>query len=106
VAAYNEARAARRPDPLGLEHRPLPIATAPFHAIRMQGWTLISFAGLAVNDRLQAIRADGQPIPGLYAAGEVIGAGATSGKAYTNGTLVTPALTFGRLLGQTLLPLG
>lgn len=106
VAAYNDARAARRPDPLGLEHRPLPIAEPPFHAVRMQGWTLISFAGLAVDQRLQAIREDGRAIPGLYAAGEVIGAGATSGKAYTNGTLVTPALTFGRLLGQSLLPLG
>lgn len=105
VAAYNDARAAHRPDPLGLEHRPLPISEPPFHAVRLQGWTLVSFAGLAVNERLQAIRADGSPIPGLYAAGEVIGAGATSGKGYTNGTLVTPALTFGRLLGQTLLPL-
>ena len=41
-------------------------------------------------------------ISNLYAIGEVIGAGATSGAAYTNGMLVTPAITFGRLLGSTL----
>ena len=39
----------------------------------------------------------------LYAIGsEVIGAGADLGAAYTNGMLVTPAITFGRLLGSKL----
>ncbi len=106
VAQYNAARAAGAGDPLGLEHRPLPIEKPPFYAIRMQGWTVISFAGLAVNDRLEVIRKDTRPVSGLYAVGEVIGAGATSGKAYTNGMLVTPAITFGRLLGQRILPIG
>ena len=40
-----------------------------------------------------------------YAAGEVIGAGTTLGNAYVNGMLVTPAITFGRLLGERILPL-
>ena len=69
----------------------------------MQGWTLVSFAGLAVNERLEVIRTDGRPVGGLFAAGEVLGAGATSGHAYTNGMLVTPAITFGRLLGERFL---
>lgn len=103
VDAYNKARANGRPDPFSLQHRPLAIAKPPYYAVRMQGWTLVSFAGLAVNDRLGVIQADGQPVENLYAVGEVIGAGATSGRAYTNGMLVTPALTFGRLLGQQFL---
>ena len=103
VADYNRARAKQSPDPFGLEHRPLPIAKPPFYAIRMQGWTLVSFAGLTVNSQLQVTNADGVPVPNLYAVGEVIGAGATSGSAYTNGMLVTPAITFGRLLGQRIL---
>jgi predicted oxidoreductase len=45
---------------------------------------------------------EARPIQNLYAIGEVIGAGATSGAAYTNGMLVTPAITFGKLLGQRL----
>jgi fumarate reductase flavoprotein subunit len=106
VAAYNKAQAADSPDPLGLTHRPLPIAKAPFYAVRMQGWTLISFAGLGVDRNLQVTTADGRPIKNLHAVGEVIGAGATSGKAYTNGMLVTPALTFGRLLGEQILNFG
>ncbi len=102
VENYNRARARQTPDPMGLQHRPLPIAKPPYYAIRMQGWTLVSFAGLAVNKQLQVINTAGQPVPNLYAAGEVIGAGATSGSAYTNGMLVTPAITFGRLLGERL----
>jgi fumarate reductase flavoprotein subunit len=105
IEAYNKARANNAPDPWGLQHRPLPITKAPFYAIRAQGWTLVSFAGLAVNPKLQVIRPGGEPVPNLYAAGEVIGAGATSGAAYTNGMLVTPAITFGRLLGERILPL-
>ena len=72
----------------------------------MQGWTLVSFAGLTVDGQLRVLDKDQQPIPNLYALGEVIGAGATSGNAYTNGMLVTPAITFGRILGQSILPLG
>ena len=106
VETYNRARDNDRPDPFGMEHRPLPIARAPFYAVQMSGWTVISFAGLGVNDKLQVTKANGAAIPNLYAVGEVIGAGATSGNAYTNGMLVSPAITFGRLLGQRILPLG
>jgi fumarate reductase flavoprotein subunit len=105
VADYNEARDKEAADPMGLKHRPLPIAKPPFYAVRMQGWTLISFAGLGVDGQLQVTSDDGRPIPNLYAVGEVIGAGATSGRAYTNGMLVTPALTFGKLLGERILDL-
>jgi fumarate reductase flavoprotein subunit len=44
----------------------------------------------------------GKPIPNLYAAGEVLGLGATSGNSFVGGMSVTPAMTFGRLLGQRL----
>ena len=82
------------------------IDKGPFYAVRLQSWTVITFAGLAVDGRLRVTRkADGQPVPNLYAVGEIIGAGATSGGAYTNGMMVTPALTFGRLLGTQILPL-
>ena len=30
-----------------------PLSTPPFYAIAMQGWTLVSFAGLKVNAELQ-----------------------------------------------------
>ncbi|MBL8644112.1 MAG: FAD-dependent oxidoreductase [Rhodospirillaceae bacterium] len=104
VANYNVGQ-AKGADVFGRTHLPLPIAKPPFYAVAQQGMTIISFAGLTVDEHLRVTDEDGAPIPNLYAVGEVIGAGATSGNAYTNGMLVTPALTFGRLLGQRILPL-
>jgi fumarate reductase flavoprotein subunit len=96
---YNSAIQNQTDDPLSRTHRPLPVSTAPFYAIRSQSWTLKSYAGLAVNENLQVVSGDGKPIGNLYAAGEVLGA-ATSGKSHTGGGSVTPAIAFGRMLGE------
>lgn len=103
VAAYNDGQ-QKTSDVFGRTHMPLPLTRGPYYAVAQQGITIISFAGLAVDDTLRVVDEDGTPIPNLYAAGELIGGGATSGNAYTNGMMVTPALTFGRLLGQKILP--
>ncbi len=102
IRNYNVAIQKSAPDPVDRSHRPLPVSRPPFYAIRSQAWTLKSYAGLAVNKDLQVISKDGQPVENLYAAGEVLGA-ATSGKSHTSGGSVTPALAFGRLLGQKIL---
>ena len=102
VDAYNGALEADLPDPLGRRVRPAPIRRAPYYAIQNHGISLITFAGLDVDDRLRVRRSDGTVIPGLYGAGEVLGAGATCGRSFCGGMMLTPALTFGRLLGQRL----
>jgi fumarate reductase flavoprotein subunit len=102
VANYNQAQATGK-DAWGREHMPLPIAKAPFYAIQLQSWLLTGYAGLAVNKELQVVREDATPIPGLYAAGELLGTGVLMGRSYCGGMVVTPALTFGRLLGQSML---
>ncbi|TXS91975.1 FAD-binding protein [Parahaliea maris] len=104
LAEYNRGQSSGS-DRFGRKHMPLPLAKAPFYAVRLQSWQLVTFAGIAVNDKLEVIRRDGQPVPGLYAAGEVIGAGATMGRSYCGGMQVTPAITFGRMLGQDIIPL-
>jgi flavocytochrome c len=73
----------------------------PFYAVLTYAINLISFGGLKVNENLQVVQQNGQPIVGLYAAGEILGAGATSGNAFCGGMLLTPALSFGRILGRT-----
>ncbi len=102
VADYNQGVAAKN-DRFGRTHMPKPIAQGPFYAIRQQGGALSTTGGLAVDTSLKVLNQAGQPIPNLYAAGEVIGAGQTMGDAAVGGMMVTPALTFGRLLGQSLL---
>lgn len=101
VREYNAGQAAGR-DSFGRRHLPRPILRPPFYAIRHQGGTLIAMAGLAVDGGLRVIRPDGSPIEGLYAAGELLGNGTLSGKAFCAGMMVTPALTFGRWLGENI----
>ncbi len=105
VDAYNRALRDGGADPLGREHRPLPISEAPFYAITQLGSSATSSAGVVVDERLRVLRGDGAPVPNLYAAGEVLGSGATMGDGFAPGMMLTPALTLGRLLGERLIAL-
>ncbi len=100
VERYNAGQAAGRDPDFGREHMPLPVRKPPYYAIRMQGTQLLTFAGLDVNPQLQVLNQEGEPIPNLYAAGEVLGAGATTGFGIVNGMMLTPALVFGRMIGE------
>jgi fumarate reductase flavoprotein subunit len=102
IAAYNDALRAGKPDPMGRESRPVPVEAAPFRAIRMHGMVLKTPTGLTVDRELRVVKADGSPIPGLYAIGEALGGATLSGNAFVGGMSVTPALGFGRWLGAKL----
>lgn len=102
VADYNQAVASGR-DRFGRKHLPAPIRQAPFRAIKAHGVVLKTPAGLAVNAELQVVNTEGKPVPNLYAAGEAIGGATLSGQSFVGGMSVTPALSFGRYLGGTIL---
>ena len=102
IDSYNAAQASGS-DKLGRNHMPLPIAKPPYYAIAVQGFTVKSCSGLGIDTQMRVLRSDGSPIQNLYAVGEVIGGGNTSGDSFVNGMMVTPALTFGRMLGQSIL---
>jgi fumarate reductase flavoprotein subunit len=103
VRDYNAGRAAGR-DAFGRTHMPAPISTGPFYAIRQQGASVTSTVGLAVDDGLRVVRPDGSAIPNLYAAGEILGSGQTQGFAFVGGMMAMPAMAFGKLLGEKLIP--
>ena len=103
VRDYNAAVAARIDSQQGKQFLIRPIEKPPFYAIKAQGLTVLSPAGLKVDRKLRVIGGNGRPIRNLYAAGEVLGFGRTSGDAFVGGLSLTPALTFGRLLGEHLL---
>lgn len=63
---------------------------------------MVTFDGLDIDDSFAVRDEAGTSIPGLFAIGEVIGAGATCGNSFCSGMLLTPALVFGRLLGERL----
>jgi len=104
ISAFNAGQ-ARDEDALGRRHMPRGVTEAPFFAIRSQAFSVSSTVGLRVNEKLEVVRENGSAIPGLYAAGESLGQGTMMGSSFCGGMLVTPALTFGRILGERLLPL-
>jgi fumarate reductase flavoprotein subunit len=103
VSAYNAAVDSGEDKELGRIRMFRKIEQAPFYAIHAGGITVVSPAGLNVTSDLQVTKEDGTPIPNLYAAGEVLGFGRLSGKAFVNGMSLMPALSFGRLLGEKIL---
>lgn len=99
VEEYNAA-VATGTDPWGRTHLPAPIDRAPFHAVRNHGTALKSPAGLTVDGRLRVLGADDRPFTNLYAVGEALGGSSMSGRSFVSGMSVTPALSFGRLIGR------
>ena len=100
LETYNEH--FNRADPLGRVHRPLRIEKSPYYAIVQHGHSVTSAVGIAINEDLQAVTESGDPIKGLYAVGEVMGSGSTLGNAFVPGMMLTPALTLGMMMGETL----
>ena len=103
IADYNAAVDAGHDKAWGKDFLVRKIERAPFYGIKAMGITVLSPAGVQVDKRLRVIGKNGKPIPNLYAAGEMLGFGRTSGDAFAGGLSLTPALTFGKLLGEKIL---
>jgi fumarate reductase flavoprotein subunit len=78
-----------------------PLRTGPFYAREVRACVIgQTGAGLEVNDQAKVLDQHGRVIPGLYAAGEVLGCAV--GKRYSGGGMgICNAMVFGRLAGQS-----
>ncbi|SOY61060.1 FAD-dependent oxidoreductase [Cupriavidus taiwanensis] len=71
-----------------------PLSTGPFYALKLVPGDLGSFMGIRTNEHAQVVASDGEPIPGLYAAGN--DAASVMGGEYSGaGITLGPGLTFG-----------
>jgi predicted oxidoreductase len=95
IASYN--RGLGRADPFGRTYRPRPIEVAPFYAVRSIGGLLLSRGGPRVDGELRPLKADGLPLTGVRAVGELLGMGQFSGDGFASGMSLGPALALGRL---------
>lgn len=76
-----------------------PIESAPFYSIRLSPKVHHCMGGIQINRQAQVLAlADHQPIPGLYAAGEVTGG--IHGASRLGSNAILDCLVFGRIAGQ------
>ena len=78
-----------------------PIKDGPFYAIKLVIGDLGTYAGIRTDAHARALDASGQPIPGLYAAGNDM-ASIMGGNYPGAGITLGPALTFGYIAGRHL----
>jgi len=73
--------------------------TPPYEAYAVTCGITFSFGGLKINTDAQVISSDGAPVPGLYAAGELVGG--IFWFNYPGGTGLTNGAVFGRIAGSS-----
>jgi succinate dehydrogenase/fumarate reductase flavoprotein subunit len=78
-----------------------PLTHPPFYAIKVVIGDLGTYAGIRTDQHARALDADGQIIPGLYAAGNDM-ASIMGGNYPGAGITLGPALTFGYVAGKHL----
>ncbi|PTQ58401.1 fumarate reductase flavoprotein subunit [Sphingomonas aurantiaca] len=93
--------AAEAEDPFGRDFTGKPVLAPPYRAAKVTGALFHTQGGLVVDRDARVLRADGSPLPNLYAGGGaargVSGAGADG---YMAGNGLLTATTFGKLAGR------
>jgi fumarate reductase flavoprotein subunit len=100
VEEYNAA-CDRGHDPIFVKERRylFPLRTPPYYAIRCKLSILHTMGGVKINEQMQALDKEGEPIPGLYAAGMETGGWENVHLDWLIGGM-TVALNGGRIAGE------
>ncbi len=96
LSAYDAAAAAGRDDEFGRSPQTLVALQPPLYAIEMRPAVATASGGPRRDARARVLRPDGEPVPGLYAAGA---AGSVWAHLTEHGGGLTDAIVFGRLAG-------
>jgi fumarate reductase flavoprotein subunit len=77
-----------------------PVSKPPYYGCALQlGILALTSTGLAIDHEAHVLKSSGEPVPGLFAAGE--SAGGVLGDAYVgSGNSIASCLAFGRLAGR------
>ncbi|EOR23191.1 flavocytochrome c [Cytobacillus oceanisediminis] len=73
------------------------LSTAPFYAIKIAPGIHYTMGGVKINTNTEVLNKEGEPIPGLFAAGEVTGG--LHGENRIGGNSVAEIIIFGRQAG-------
>ncbi|MBR2835266.1 MAG: FAD-binding protein [Coriobacteriales bacterium] len=100
IDTYNAVVAGELEDPLGFQatnSNDVQLVEGPWYACKKVPTVHHTMGGVRVNINSQAMTADGEPIAGLFAAGEVTGG--IHGNNRLGGNAICDCMTFGRNAG-------
>src|SRR5262249_47287587 len=80
--------------------RPPKLEKPPFFAVQFFPLSRKSLGGVAVDLNCRVLDKQKQPIPGLYAVGELTGVGGINGQAALEGTMLGPSILMGRIAAK------
>ena len=102
IAAYNRSAAGAAQDRFGRPPSGHTVSRPPYYALGpAKGWIVTTEGGVSVDERMQALDAEGSVVPGLYAAGSN-GMGGLI--LWSHGLHIAWALTSGRQAGRQAAP--
>jgi fumarate reductase flavoprotein subunit len=88
-------------DPFGRRPAGLPPLAAPLHAVKVTGALFHTQGGLVVDERARVLRADGSPLPNLFAAGgAACGVSGATAAGYLSGNGLLSAVGYGYIAGN------
>lgn len=98
INTYNDYVEAGIDQDFGKEPLTVKLNTPPFYAAKLRPLGLLTLGGVKIGLDARVLTAEGTPIAGLYAAGELLGA--VHGTHISSGNGITAPLAFGRLAAQ------
>ncbi len=101
IANYNEyVRDGHDPE-FGRTELGFALENPPYYAIKTYPFVLSTRGGPAMNDRAELLDSDGQVIPGLYQAGEIIGFANIAGHTTVGGLHHAVCVVWGQTAGES-----
>jgi len=77
------------------------IDTPPYYATKLYPMANKSAGGVSIDMQTHALDVDGDPVPGLHAAGELTGSAGMNGLNGLDGMFTGPSMMTGRIAGRT-----
>lgn len=99
IARYNGFVDAGKDADFGRTREMKKFETGPYYIIRTVPYVMITSGGPWMNDKCQLLNADGEVIPGLYQAGEIVGGNNISGHTTYGGVQNTGCIVWGKQAG-------
>ncbi|HIU15876.1 MAG TPA: FAD-dependent oxidoreductase [Candidatus Ventricola intestinavium] len=101
VEAYNADVEAGEDTAFGRAPESMMKLEGPFYAVKTCPYVMLTKGGPLMNTDAQVLDTEGNPIPGLYEAGELAGGANIGGSANIGGLANTSTIVWGKIAGES-----